>query len=67
MQALPRLISVLSFVVLAAAVAAQDDEVNGVVTRLQGNAVAMQDAVPRPPKAWPKAKVDRAVATVTFR
>ncbi len=50
MQALPRLISVLSFVVLAAAVATQDDEVNGVATRLQGNAVAMQDAVPRPLK-----------------
>lgn len=50
MKALLRLISVLSFVVLAAAVATQDDEVNGVVTRLQGNAVAMQDAVPRPLK-----------------
>ena len=48
MKALLRLISVLSFVILAAAVGTQDDMVNGVVTRLQGNVVAMQDAIPRP-------------------
>ena len=50
MKALLRLITVLSFVVLAAAVPTEEDLVNGVVTRLQGNAVAMQDAIPRPLK-----------------
>lgn len=113
MKALPLLLCILA--VLAGPARAQDDEVNGAVTRLQGNAVAMQDAIPRPlkvgdtilngdvistakgarlemrmiddgvialgegtgvrsanvapspPKAWPKTKIDRAVATVTFR
>ena len=50
MKTLLRLISALSFVVLMAAVSTEDDLVNGVVTRLQGNAVAMQDAIPRPLK-----------------
>ena len=48
MKALPLLLCILA--VLAGPARAQDDPVNGVVTRLQGNAVAMQDAIPRPLK-----------------
>lgn len=48
MKALALLLCILA--VVAGPVRAQDDRVNGVVTRLQGNAVAMQDAIPRPLK-----------------
>ena len=33
----------------------------------EGTSVRSAHDAPSPPKAWPKAKVDRAVATVTFR
>ena len=54
MKAVALLLFILSFAVPAGPVRAQDDMVNGVVTRLQGNAVAMQDAIPRPLKVGDK-------------
>lgn len=42
---------------------AQDDLVNGVVTRLQGNAVAMQDAIPRPLKVGDKILNNDVIST----
>lgn len=44
-------------------VRAQDDLVNGVVTRLQGNAVAMQDALPRTLKVGDKILNDDVIST----
>ena len=44
-------------------VTVQDDLVNGVVTRLQGNAVAMQDALPRTLKVGDKILNDDVIST----
>ena len=61
MKVLPLLLCFLA--VMTGPVHAQDDMVNGVITRLQGNAVAMQDAIPRPLKVGDKILNDDVIST----
>lgn len=61
MKVLPLLLCILA--VMSGPVRAQDDRVNGVVTRLQGNAVAMQDAIPRTLKLGDKIMNNDVIST----
>ncbi len=60
---LRRLLPAFLVLLLAVPASAADDDVAGTITRLQGTAVAMQDAVPRPLKVGDKVLRGDVVST----